>query len=192
MRCWFEGAGRRAIADIPLGRRLLVAVVALACAGTLFRGQLASGLVSRGDEFLQSGALLRAQVYYARALRFDRNSPTAAERFAFAGLMLKTPSALRAAVAVASDALALQPGDQALRNDRALCLDALGDYGAARRDFEELAKRTGDARYYEFAAQAARRSGEIPAAARLFAHVIALNPNFAAARRELARLESKR
>lgn len=192
MRCWSEGAARRANADIPLGRRLLVALIAIACAGLLFRGQLASGLVSRGDEFLQSGALLRAQVYYARALRFDRNSPTAAERFAFAGLMLKAPPALRAAIVVASDALVRQPGDQALLNDRALCLEALGDYRAARRDFEELAKRTGDARYYEFAAQAARRSGEMPAAARLFAHVMALDPNFGAARRELARLESKR
>lgn len=177
---------------IPLGRRLLVAVVAIAAAAALFRGQLASGLVTRGDEALQAGTAARALVYYQRALWFDAGSEVASERFTFTALMLKARPLLETSVVVASRALAREPGNQALLTDRALCFNALGNYDAARRDFEALASRTGDARYYEFAAQAARRSGERARAMRLFLRVLALAPRFAAARRALARLESSR
>jgi tetratricopeptide (TPR) repeat protein len=183
MHCSFEG--------MTLPRRLAVAFVALACAGVLFRGQIASGLVSRGDEFAQSGEPARALVYYQRALRLDAASD-AAERYAFTSLMLKQSATLSTAVAVASAALERKPQEEALLVDRALCLNALGEYSAARRDFELIAQRTGDPRYYEFAAQAARRAGERARAARLFAHVIALAPRFVAARRALANLRTER
>jgi len=183
MHCSHEG--------MTLSRRLAVALVALACAAVLFRGQIASGLVSRGDEFAQSGDPTRALVYYERAYRLDA-APDAAERYAFTSLMLKQTSTLSRAVAVASAALERKPQEEALLVDRALCLNALGEYSAARGDFELIAQRTGDPRYYEFAAQAARRAGERTRAARLFARVIALAPSFPAARRALARLKAGR
>lgn len=157
----------------------------------LFRSEIASGLVSRGDEFAQSGEPARALVYYGRALRLDVSN-IAAERYAFTSLVLKERAALRAAVAVASAALARGPQEEALLVDRALCLDALGEYRVAAEDFEALGERTGDPRYYEFAAQAARRSGERGRASRLFARVIALDPKFTAARRALSKLEAER
>jgi tetratricopeptide (TPR) repeat protein len=186
MVCWREPRA------IPLARRLLVAACAILAAGVLFRSQLASGLVSRGDDLLGTGSSQRALVYYGRALWFDSASDVAAERFAFTALMLRRPAALESAVAVASRALAREPGNDALLTDRALCLNALGDFGASRRDFETLAARTADPRYYEFAAQQARRSGDRARAARLFHRVIALAPSFAAARRELERLGETR
>jgi tetratricopeptide (TPR) repeat protein len=192
MRYWLEVVTRAITIEIPLGRRVAVCIAAITLAAILFRGQLASGLISRGDEFLQLGAVSRAERYYSRALAVDGNSTAAAERLAFAGLLLKTPGTLREAVAVATDALGREPGNVALLNDRGLAFNALGDFESARRDFVELAARDGDVRYYEFAAQAARRSGDTVAAARLFARVIALNPKFEPARRALANLAAKR
>jgi len=174
--------------SIPPGRRFVVAAVALGLAASLFHGQLASGLVTRGDDFLQTGRPLRALVYYRRALAFDAHSTIAAERFAFTSLMMKRRPELREAVAVASAALETAPDDAALLSDRALCLNALGDYRAALRDFWSFAERSGDVRYYEFAAQAARRAGERARAVELFERVLKIEPRFVAARRALARL----
>ena len=184
MRSWLDG-------ELSLPRRLLVAAIGLGLAALLFRSAIADGLVTRGDELLVAASLERAQVYYARALRIDA-SPIAAERFAFAGLMRHTRSALRDAIGVANGALDRMPGDTALLVDRALARIALGEYGAACLDFQRLGAATGNAAYYEFAAQAARRAGARNTARRLFERVLRLNPHFAAARRALAMLDTHR
>jgi tetratricopeptide (TPR) repeat protein len=176
---------------IPLRRRLILCVLSLGLATVLFHAQLASGVVSRGDEFLRAGEPARALVFYRRALGLDPASSVAAERYAFVALMRKRHAELEAAVEIASRALARDPSDEALLVDRALCLNALRSYSAAAHDFERLATRTGNPGYYEFAAQAAKRSGERARAAHLFATVVALDARFTAARRELARLRPR-
>ena len=192
MLCWCERAARALAVDIPPPRRFIVVTAAITLAGVFFHGQLATGLVNRGDEFLRIGQSARAQTYYARARLFDRSSFVAAERFVFAGILQKTRGALRDAVVVASEAIARHPDDWPLRCDRALALELLGEFRAARRDFEKLAERSNDPRYYEFAAQSARRSGDVATATRLFARVIALDPKFVAARRALISLKTRK
>lgn len=173
-------------------RRFAVALAGVAISGVLFRGSIASGLVSRGDESLQAGSVERARTFYMRALRVDPGSALAAERYAFFGLFVKRGPDLRASIAAATAGLARDPADEALRLDRALCENALGDARAALRDFETLARAHSDVRYAEFAAQAARRSGEPARARAWFRRVLQLDPRFAAARRALARSEGTR
>lgn len=180
------------VRDVPLWRRLALALSAVVAAGFLFHGQLSSALVTRGDDLVQIGEPQHALHYYARALVLDRDSTLAAERYAFTGLMIKTQASLQSAVAVASEALRKAPDDEAIVTDRALCLNSLGKFREAMTDFVWLAKRTNDLRYYEFAAQAARRAGERDRARALFAAVLERRPDFVAARRELARLEETR
>jgi tetratricopeptide (TPR) repeat protein len=183
---------RCVVPDIPVARRLAVCIVSLAIAAVAFRAQVAGGLVSRGDDFLQSGNPRRAQSFYDRALRIDAGSVVAAERFSFVALMLRDRNSLQRGVAVASRAFATDPSNEALLVDRALCWNALRSYREAARDFEALAVRTSDARYFEFAAQTEKRAGNTARAARLFATVLALVPRFVPARRELALLREKR
>lgn len=132
--------------NLPLARRIGAVLLGLGLSALLFRAQLASGLVTRGDDMLAGGELERARVYYRRALVFDPLSPTATERLTFAGLLTRTHEALAECVAVATRALARGPIAEALRVDRALCRNALGEYRAAASDFAALAA-AGDARY---------------------------------------------
>lgn len=176
------------IRDVPRRRRFIVAIASVAASAWLFRGQVSSALVTRGDDFVQMGRPQQALAYYHRALVLDRGSTLAAERYAFTGLLIKSRSSLESAVAIASEALREEPGNEAILTDRALCLNSLGRFHDAMRDFEQLARKTDDARYYEFAAQAARRAGERRRARALFIAVLERRPGFPAAERELARL----
>ncbi len=176
---------------VPLVRRFAGSALAIVISAGLFRAQISNALVTRGDDFLQAGNSAHAMAFYDRALLFDQTSPIAAERVTFVGMLTKTPAALRRGLAVATAELAAHPEDMKVRNDRGVINERLGRYREAYADFAALARRTNDAHYYEFAAQCAKKSGDRRTAAVLFARVIAIDPHFNAARRELAELHAE-
>jgi tetratricopeptide (TPR) repeat protein len=144
-------------AHIPLRRRFSMAFLALCISGFLFRGALATALVTRGDDFFQKGRVERARMYYARALFFDSRATLAADRYAFSALEMRTPEALRSSIRVATAALAYAPSDAALLEDRGLLYLIERRYRQAREDLLRAAAITGDPRWRRLAAQAAQR-----------------------------------
>ena len=176
---------------IPLVRRFAAVFVAVVLAAMVFHAQIAIALVTRGDDLLQGGNAARAEAFYDRALRFDATSDVAAERVAFVTVLEKRPSMFPHALSVAAVALEAHPSDLKLRNDRGLIYKFMQRYGDAYGDFARLATMTNDPHYYEFAAQMAKRAGRLEDAQRMFARVIALDPSFAVARRELKRLQAE-
>jgi tetratricopeptide (TPR) repeat protein len=169
------------VAVIPLRRRFALAFVALVLCGLLFHAQIADALVTRGDSFMQAGRAERAERYYQRALWWDQGSTVAADRFAFASFLLRTPAALAAGIAVASDALLRAPGDWQLLLDRALCLQAAGRLREARADFAQAAEIRQDPQLLHFAGWAAFRSGDASAARRYWRAALQIDRTFAPA-----------
>lgn len=129
---------------ISLPRRLAIVLTSLALSALLFHRQVATALVTRGDEFLQRGRVERANLYYSRALTFDTRSSIAADRSAFAGILLRTPHALDAAERAASLGLAAHPDDADLLMDRGLCYQLERRYAEAALDFGHAARLRGE------------------------------------------------
>jgi tetratricopeptide (TPR) repeat protein len=173
---------------IPLWRRFGIALLSLALCAYFFRGAVSVALVTRGDGFFQKGRLEHARMYYARALFFDRASTLAADRFAFAGIELRTPQAITSSLAVASEALARSPNDVKLLQDRGLLLQISRRYRLARIDFERAAVLSQDSRWYHLAAWAAYRSGDPRAARGLWRAAVRTDPSFVPARLALTKL----
>jgi tetratricopeptide (TPR) repeat protein len=174
-------------APISLNRRCAIALTSLVLSGVLFHGQVATALVTRGDEFLQRGRVEQATRYYARALLFDERSAIAADRFAFAGILLRTPQSLETAIAAASQGLAASRDDIDLLTDRALCYQLERRYREAYHDFARAAVLRRDARLYHFAGWAALRAGDARAARMLWRAALAADASFTPARSALAR-----
>jgi tetratricopeptide (TPR) repeat protein len=150
-------------------RRLAVAALSLVLAAFLFRGNVASALVTRGDDALRTGDVDGAVRYYARAARLDGSSVVAADRLAFFLLMRRRPGDAGRAYAVADSALraplsrsgaSAHPSESALYADRALAALRLGDMRVAERDFATAAEAGRDPRYAYLAARAAGRLGD--------------------------------
>lgn len=168
---------------IGLKRRLGIALVALAGSVLLFHLQIASLLVSRGDDFSRSGRLDRAAIMYTRALWMDRTSIVAADRLAFLGIREHSIDGYRQAEITANAALRLHPQDPHLLLDRALANEHLGNYRLALADFDRLGSIDLNARSIEFAAQMALRLHDRRGAHERFARVLAMDSRFLAARR---------
>ncbi len=164
--------------EIPLPRRFGLAFTAIALGAAIFHGRVAEALVTRGDSFLQTGQTVRAEKYYERAVWWDRTSPVAADRYAFTAFQLRTPQALAAGVRVADEALRRSPRDARLLADRALCLQAAGEFGAARADFARAAELERDPRLLHFAGRAALRAGDVAAARRYWHAALHIDPSF--------------
>ena len=169
--------------EIGLGRRLAIAAVTLATSGLLFHSQLASTLVTRGDDYSRLNDLGRAKTMYARALWFDRASIVAADRLAFLGIRQHNRAGYELARDTAADGLRHHAEDCRLLLDRALAEEHLGAFGAALADFDRLAALEPNARTFEFAARMAVRLHDRRAAHVRFARVLAMNPRFTSARR---------
>jgi len=124
---------------IPLARRLAIAIVGALVGAVLLRGWAASGLVSRGDDFLQAGNPPRALTYYSRAIWLDPHWSVPSERFSFAASMERSPALQAACERVATAYLAIDPRDSAIRWDRAICRNHEGNTAAAYADLRTLA-----------------------------------------------------
>ncbi len=166
-------------------RRLLLVAISVAVSAVLFRAQIASALISRGDEFLYRSQVTRARSYYARALWVDSGSAVAADRFAFFGMEQRTPKALAESIAVSSRFLQVDGQYVNVLLDRALCYQILHEYDKAAKDFTRAAKVSGDPRYFTFAGWAALRSGQRSRARALWIAALRRNSRFMPARRAL-------
>jgi tetratricopeptide (TPR) repeat protein len=170
-------------------RRLAVAGAALGMAFVLFHGQLATAVVTRGDDALRSGDVNTAVRLYMRALTLDSHSTVAADRLAFHLALRHDRHDAGAAVAIATKALAANASEPALFADRAFAELQLRSWSAAERDFDRAGRLAGDPRYEHFAGRMALRSGDRKAARRYARRALADDPAFAPARAMLRALE---
>ncbi len=162
-------------------RRFLLAGIACALAALLFRAELASALVARGDDYAARGNASGALKYYGRAIWIDRDLAAGVDRYTFFSFQQKTSGALRSAVVVASAYLKRHPDDGAIRADRGLCFQILKQYSAASRDFTAAANQLHSAQYYTFAGWARYRIGNRLAARRLWNLALKVNPSYSPA-----------
>ncbi|HEV3157018.1 MAG TPA: tetratricopeptide repeat protein [Candidatus Baltobacteraceae bacterium] len=136
-------------------RRLMLAFLALAASAFLCRHELATALITRGDEFLTNGRPQNALVFYSRALLLDPKCEVAADRSAFVGLEIHSSRSLRDAANVADRFLLVAPTNSALLLDRALIANTRHEYTIAYRDFSVLASSMHDERFWRLAGRAA-------------------------------------
>jgi tetratricopeptide (TPR) repeat protein len=178
-------------------RRLMVASLSLVLAGVLFHGNVASALVTRGDDVLRAGDVEGAVRYYARAARLDAGSLVAADRLAFFLLMRRRAGDAARAYAIADAVLRARPAasgasdpssTSALLADRALAALRLGNVRTAERDFATAAATAGDPRYAFLAAHAAMRRGDRAAAREQLRAALRFDASYSPARSLIARL----
>jgi tetratricopeptide (TPR) repeat protein len=169
-------------------RRLIVASFAVACAAVLFRPNLASALITRGDDVLRVGDVDAAVRYYGRAVRLDAGSAVAADRLAFFLLVRRRSGDAARAQSIADAALSAAPADPALLADRAFAERRLGRRAAAERDFAAAARTGRDPRYAHLAARIAAERGDRAAARSHLRTALELDARYAPARVLLATL----
>lgn len=169
-------------------RRLGLAIVSCALATLLFRGTVASALVTRGDDLLRAGDLDGAGRAYQHAIGIDGRSALAADRLAFALLMRRRTGDARRAAAIAERALREAPGDPALLADRAFAEQRLARFSDAARDFVAAARAGRDPRYAHLAARMAERAHDPRTARADLRLALALDARYQPARVLLRRL----
>lgn len=174
----------------PIGplRRCMLALTSVVCAGALFHGNVASALVTRGDDEARAGDVDGAVRAYARAIRLDAHSAVAADRLAFTLLMRRRSGDAARAYAITDRALRVLPGEPSLLADRGLAAARLGRVRAAESDFAMAAIRARDPRYAHLAAAMARRARAPQRARAHLREALALDAGYAPARLLLARL----
>ena len=175
--------------DIPTQRRLLIVLVSLSCAAILFRAQVASALITRGDDRLRTADVDGAIRSYNRAVVIDESSSVAADRLAFTLLLRRRNGDAARAYDVARAALQRKPGDSTLLIDRAFAAQRLGNWRAAERDFQTAADAAHDPRYAHLAARMALQRRDRSAARFDLRVALRVDHRYAPARAMLAALD---
>ncbi len=183
MRFWRELQPQ----SMSRARRCVLAALGVAGAAAVLRPQISSALVVRGDEMLYMSRPSRALVFYHRALFFDSNNVTAADRYVFVSMMTHRRRVLEGAVAVASSFLQRHGGDVTILMDRALCNRFLGRERAAEVDFVRAGLGRAGAPALVFAGFAALREGSRERARHWWRIALQERPGYAPARRALQR-----
>jgi tetratricopeptide (TPR) repeat protein len=170
---------------VPRLRRFGIAIAAVTLAAVLFKAQVASALVTRGDDLLRAGDVAGAVRCYSRATALDRASAVAADRLAFYLLVRRAEGDAATAFAVANRALGASPDDAALLADRALAAQRLRGWRDAERDFARAARAAHDPRYAHLAARMAERVHDRGAVRAHLLAALALDPAYGPARHAL-------
>ena len=138
-------------------REVLLVLSAVIVCALLFRSQISTALVLRGDDLLARGDAAGALRKYERALRVDGSNGAALDRVLFAALQERSEGTLQRVLERADAYLARNPRDAAVLQDRALCELMLHRRRAAALDLERTARITADAQTSAFAAIARGR-----------------------------------
>lgn len=169
-------------------RRAVIALTALLGAACLFHANLASALVTRGDDLLRAGNVDEAVRAYGRAVRLDASSAVAADRLAFFLLVRRRPGDAAAARVTAMRALRAAPHDPSLLADSAFAAQRLGRWREAEAAFSKAASAARDPRYAHLAARMAQHAHDAASTRRHLKDALALDRHYAPARALLARL----
>lgn len=133
-------------------REALLVLFAIAVSALLFRAQISTALMLRGDDLLARGDAAGAQGKYEWALRFDSSNGAALDRVLFAALERRDAGARQMVLQRADSYLRRHPGDAAVLQDRALCELLLHERVRAAGDLERAARTARDAQLAAFAA----------------------------------------
>ncbi len=169
-------------------RRFALAGIALVLAAGLFRAQIGTALITRGDDALRNGDRTAAVRYYRRALAIDEHSVLAADRLAFDLDMRRGPGDAQAAIDVATAALKANPDNPSLLADRGLAEQRLRRLAEAEQDFASAGEIARDPRYDHFAGRVALTRGREREARRYFRTALERDAHFDPARAALALL----
>jgi hypothetical protein len=167
-------------------RRLVVVALALVFAAPILRSAISSALVTRGDALLYAHDG-RANEKYRLALAIDAANVSAADRYVFVAFLSRRRSRLEDGIRLASAVLARDPADATLRMDRALCLQLLQRYAAARVDFERVGEQRSDVQALALAAADAKRLDDAIGAHRLLLAAYRIDARYTPVRLALAR-----
>jgi len=118
----------------------------------LFRTQISTGIMLRGDDLLSRGDTAGALVKYRHALSLDPSNGAALDRVLFTALQHRSAGTLYSVLQRANGYLSQHPRDVAVLQDRALCELMLGRRVLAARDLERAAGVSHDAQTSAFAA----------------------------------------
>ncbi len=170
--------------DVPQTlRRMTAVVIAVALAGVLLHAQIASALVTRGDDLTYRGDAVRARLMYERSLLFSPGDPIAEDRLVFSELMTHRRSAIEDALERSALFLKADAASDEVRQDRALGLQMLKRYASAAQEFAVVGMRRHDARALTFAGIDALHAGETARARRWLDEALRYDPADLAARR---------
>lgn len=171
--------------EIPIARRIVLALTGVVMSGYLLRPQISQALVIRGDERLYRGSPADALTYYRRAIAADPLDGSATDRFAFGAVSLREPALVRDAIELSSQYLRRRPDDDVVRMDRAMAFRLLRDWRDAADDFARVGERERDATALTFAGYAAKALHEQKRATAFWQQALTVDPSFRAARHAL-------
>jgi Flp pilus assembly protein TadD len=173
------------VTTLSRGRRCVLAAVSLVFAAALFRTQVASALVTRGDDLLRDGNVDGAVRSYSRARWLDAGSAVAADRLAFYLVLRGRDGDAALAYRVAGDALFFSPRDPRLLADRGFAAERLARWRSAESSFAAAGSAARDPRYFHLAARMAERAHDALAFRRDLGDALAFDASYSPARAAL-------